>query len=251
MGLGLALARVLARNGFHLVLVARSAKLLDTVARELSQQYSIKVETIIQDLTLPEGPDLVFQQVQRWELDIDILVNNAGFGEYGPVWKIPGEREAAMIDLNIKALTRLTRLFLPEMLRRKSGNILQIASTAAFQPGPRMAVYFATKAFVLHYTEALAEELQGTGVSVTVYCPGPTQTGFETAAHLEESRLFHWLPVAEATAVAERAYRSFMRKETVVIDGWWNRTLVFSERFFPRWFVRKVVAVILGKRKMP
>lgn len=191
MGLGLALARVFARNGFQLVLVARSAHLLESAARELSQQYGIRVETIIQDLTQPEGPELVFQQIQQKGLEIEILVNNAGFGEYGPVWEIPSEREAAMMSLNMQALTRLTRLFLSGMLQRKSGKILQIASTAAFQPGPGMAVYFASKAFVLHYSEALAVELLGSGVSVTVYCPGPTKTGFEAAAHLASSRLFH------------------------------------------------------------
>lgn len=248
MGLGLALARVFARNGFHLVLVARSAQLLESAAGVLSQQFPIRVKTIIQDLTQPEGPEFVFQQVQQWGLEIDVLVNNAGFGEYGPAWEIPAGRESAMIQLNIQALIRLTRLFLPEMLRRRSGKILQMASTAGFQPGPGMAVYFATKAFVLHYSEALAVELQGSGVSVTVYCPGPTQTGFEAAAHLEASRLFHWLPVANAEAVANRAYHSVMQRKTVVIDGWWNRFLIFTERFFPRWFVRRVVAMFLGKR---
>lgn len=247
-GLGLELARIFAENGYHLVLVARSASKLEKLANEIRQQFQVQVAVLEQDLSLPEGPDLIWDFTQAMELEIDILVNNAGFGEYGEVWNINPEREEAMIQLNIRALTRLTRLFLPPMLTRKRGKILNMASLAAFQPGPGMVVYFATKAFVLHYSEALAMELKGTGVTVTVFCPGPTKTDFEMEAHLEKSRLFKVLPVAQARPVAMAAYQSLMQEKVVSIDGILNSILAFSVRLFPRRVVRRVMVWILGKR---
>ena len=193
-GMGLEFARLLAKDNYNLLLIARSENKLKSIASELEIQYAIKVLIQAKDLSHPSAADEIFEFTRQNNLIVDVLINNAGFGNFGFFTETAIQKEIEMIDLNIKALTMMTKLFVKEMVARGKGKILNIASTAAFQPGPLMAVYYASKAYVLSFSEALSNELQGTGVTVTTLCPGPTQTGFEKAASLQESGLFKTMP---------------------------------------------------------
>src|SRR3989475_8551934 len=187
-GIGLELARVLAEHGHDGGLVARSEATLQSLAAELKAR-DVRAHVIVVDLSAPGAAKAVVDRVRDLALEIDVLVNNAGYGVYGPFLETSLDAELAMIRVNIVALTELTKRLLPAMVARKRGKILNVASTAAFLPGPLMAVYYATKAYVLSFSEAIANELEGTGVTVTALCPGPTASGFQAAARLEESRL--------------------------------------------------------------
>ena len=180
-GIGYELTKLFARDRYNLVLVARSESKLQQIASELTQQFGVTVKFITKDLALSTSPIEIWQELQTEGIAIDILVNNAGFATYGLFTETELQAELNMMQLNMATLTHLTKLFLQEMFPRKTGKILNIASTAAFQPGPLMAVYYATKAYVLSFSEALANELQGTGITVTVLCPGPTASGFQTS----------------------------------------------------------------------
>ncbi len=188
-GIGYELAKLFARDHHNLVLVARSADKLAQVAAEL-QTHGVTVKTISLDLAAPPAPKFLFDQLQREGIAIDILINNAGFGAFGEFAQMPEEEIRGQIDLNITALTALTRLFLPPMVQRHSGRIMNVASTAGFQPGPLMAVYYATKAYVISFSEAIANELRHSGVTVTCFCPGATNTGFAKRAGNDQSRVF-------------------------------------------------------------
>src|SRR5258708_5013055 len=192
-GIGYELAKLFARDHYNLVLVARSADKLAQVATEL-QGHGVTVKTVALDLAAPPAPRFLFDQLQREGVAIDILLNNAGFGAFGDFVKMPEEEILGQIDLNIRALTELTRLFLPTMVARRNGRIMNVASTAAFQPGPLMAVYYATKAYVLSFSEAIANELRDSGITVTCFCPGATHTGFARLPGTATSLLFK--PVA-------------------------------------------------------
>jgi len=189
-GIGLELAKLFARDGFDLVLVARNESDLANVADELRRNDGVSVTVIPKDLSLPTAAEELYQELQREDIEVDILVNNAGFGLYGPFSSTDLRKELQMMQLNMVTLTQLVKRFLPEMLGRRSGKILNVSSTAAFTPGPNVAVYFASKAYVQSFTEALAEELKGTGVSATALCPGPTSTDFAERAGMAETRLF-------------------------------------------------------------
>src|SRR5277367_149242 len=182
-GIGLELARIFAREGYSLVLVARTADRLRQLASELEKNHGTRSLILAVDLTDPGASAYVLDQTTRADLQVDVLVNNAGFGQYGLFAENDLEECLRQIQLNITTLTHLTRLYLPAMIERKTGGILNVASTAAFQPGPLMAVYFATKAYVLHFSEALANELHGKGVTVSCLCPGPTATEFQERAN--------------------------------------------------------------------
>jgi short-subunit dehydrogenase len=231
-GIGLELARVFAREGYGLVLVARSEKLLRDLAGEL------KIETLViaKDLTKAGAAQEVFDQVHQ----VDVLVNNAGFGSSGKFVEAPLDDQLDMMQLNMTALVALTGLFLPGMLKAGSGRILNLASTAAFQPGPLMAVYYATKAFVLSFSEAIHEELSGSGVTVTALCPGATETGFGDRANMNDVRLFKAKKPMDAHTVAEAGYRGLMAGKAIVIPGLMNRVMAQSVRVSPRWAVRKI-----------
>ncbi|NGQ93601.1 SDR family oxidoreductase [Brevibacillus sp. SYP-B805] len=239
-GIGKELAELFAQDGYHLVLVARSGEILQQLAAELSAQYKIQAEVIVKDLEDPSTAFEIYEEVREKGIHIDFLINNAGFGVYGEFVNTALQAELNMIDLNIKTLTALTKLFLPGMIRSRRGGILNVASTAAFQPGPLMAVYYATKAYVLSFTEALANELKGTGITVTALCPGPTNTGFSDRANLEQSKLFQ-MGSMNAREVAEIGYNGFMQGKTIVIPGMKNRLLSFSVRFLPRKTVTQIV----------
>ena len=239
-GIGEHLARVFSAHKHDLVLVARTADKLEALGAELSRAFGVQSRVLTADLADPAAPQQIFETLRRQGITIDALVNNAGFGARGAFSEIDYETEARMIQLNVTTLTHLTRLFLPGMIERRGGKILNVASTAAFLPGPLMAVYYASKAFVLLFTEALAEETQGTGVLVTALCPGPTATNFAATAGNEDSVLFRSAKPMSPYAVARVGYEGMMAGKRVVIPGWTNQTSVFSTRLAPRKMLAKI-----------
>ncbi|MBI2838768.1 MAG: SDR family oxidoreductase [Acidobacteria bacterium] len=241
-GIGLELARLFARDRTDLVLVARREADLQKLAEELASSHPIQVRVLPADLSDPAAPDHILEALRNDGIVIDSLVNNAGAGTYGPFVETDLEAELQMLRLNIVSLTHLTKLFAREMVARHKGRILNVASTAAFQPGPLMAVYYATKAYVLSFTEALAAELQGSGVTVTALCPGPTRTGFQGAAKMEKSRLVSGLlSMQDAATVAKVGYKAMMRGSRIAVPGIVNRLLAQSIRFTPRRLVTIIV----------
>lgn len=252
-GIGLELAKVCARHHQNLILSARSVEKLNSLKQELIKEFKVQVECIPCDLSLPEGATKLFSEVTSKKLLVDILVNNAGLGDHGPFIDSSWERQNEMIQVNITSLTHLTHLFLPFMIQQKSGRILNVASTAAFQPGPLMAVYYATKSYVLHFSEALKEELVGTGVSITTLCPGPTQSGFQAKANffLNQSKvsLIQWVQIPTSKEVAEYAFKQLMHRKPLAVHGVANNFVVQMIRFLPRSIVRKLVKRLQEKRK--
>ncbi|HXO21376.1 MAG TPA: SDR family oxidoreductase, partial [Thermoanaerobaculia bacterium] len=246
-GIGREIARVLAANGFDLVLVARSGGPLQDLARELQGKHGGGARVIVKDLAVPTAPAEIAAELDR--IAIDVLVNNAGFATYGPFAETDLAAELKEMQLNVVALTHLTKLFLPAMLARRWGRILNVASTAAFQPGPLMAVYYATKAYVLSFSEAIAEELSGSGVTVTALCPGPTESGFQDRADMHDSKLFAGKKIMDAATVARAAYDGLMAGKRIVIPGWRNRLLAESVRVTPRRLVTAVVRKMQERRK--
>jgi uncharacterized protein len=238
-GIGLELARLFARDGHDLVLVARSEGRLRELADELKQGGGA-TRVLPADLSRPGSVAELEGRLRAEAVEVTVLVNNAGFGAFGPFHESDLETDLQMLQVNVVALTELTHRLLGGMVARRRGRILNVASTAAFQPGPLMAVYYASKAYVLSFSEATANELRGTGVTVTALCPGPTRTGFESRANLKESRLFRGA-VMSARAVAEAGYRGCLRGDTLVIPGWRNKLLAFAVRFLPRRLVAAVV----------
>ena len=241
-GIGLELARIFAREGHNLVLVARSADKLRQLASELEKAHSTRSLILAVDLSEPGAAAYVSDQTTRAGIQVDVLVNNAGFGQYGPFAENDLEECLRQIQLNVTTLTHLTRLYLPDMIERGSGKILNVASTAAFQPGPLMAVYYATKVYVLHFSEALANELKDNGVTVTCLCPGVTTTGFHQRANMMNSRLLQ-VGSMDARTVAEDGYRALMAGKPVVVSGFKNWLVAQSVRFAPR----KVVTAVARK----
>jgi len=239
-GIGYELAKLFARDHYNLVLVARTSDKLNQAAAGLQSQFGITVKTVVLDLAAAAAPKFLFDQLQHEGVAVDVLVNNAGFGTFGEFASIPEGEILGQIHLNITALTHLTRLFLPQMLKRRSGKIMNVASTAAFQPGPMMSVYYATKAYVLSFSEALANELSGSGVVVSCFCPGATDTNFQKRANMEDSRLFRQLRPMTAQAVARDGYRGLMAGRTVVISGVKNWLVAESVRFAPRKLVTAI-----------
>src|SRR5712692_6078067 len=233
-GIGYELAKLFAKDRHNLVLVARNGPKLSQFADELQRHFGISAKSIAADLSWPQGPYSLFDDVQHSGTQIDVLVNNAGNGKFGEFAKMPLEEDIGMIQLNMVTLTILTKLFLGPMLERKAGKIMNVASTAGFQPGPLMAVYYATKAYVISFSEALANELKGSGVTVTCFCPGATDTGFAKRADTESSRLFKQIGAMDAKTVAQDGYRGLMKGKGLVISGFRNWLLAESVRFAPR-----------------
>src|SRR5205085_11002885 len=239
-GIGLELARLFAADGHDLVLVARSRDKLAGLAEELGGKHNVSARVLPADLARPEAPREIFDGLRAEGTNVDALVNNAGIGSYGLFVETDLKSELDLLQINVVALTHLTKLFLPAMIARRRGHVLNVASTAAFQPGPLMAVYYASKAYVLSLSEALSNETAGTGVTVTVLCPGPTGTGFVAAAGMEESKLFD-RGAMTARAVAEAGYRGMLGGKTIVIPGFRNRLLASSYRLAPRGLTNEVV----------
>lgn len=247
-GIGYELAKLFARDGYSLVLVAKNESGLKRVSEELRCRYGVSVKWIRKDLSLPNMVEELVDELEREAMTVNILVNNAGFGTYGPFTETDFDVERAMMQLNMCSLTHLTKFFMKQMLARGEGKILNVASTAAFQPGPLMAVYYATKAYVLFFSEAIANELRGTPVQVSVLCPGPTRTGFQQRAGTQSSIFFDWVAM-DAETVALAGYRGLMNNKLLIIPGMMNRVLAFGVRFLPRRLVTDIVRCLQGGRK--
>jgi len=237
-GIGLDLAKLMA-PGFDLIITARNASDLENIARELEAAYGNHVHAIPGDLAKADAPQQLFSEIERRGLQVDILVNNAGFGSYGAFVEGDLQTDRDMIQVNITALTSLAKLALPGMLARKRGKIMNVASTAGFQPGPLMAVYYATKAYVIMFSEAIANELKGSGVTVTCLCPGATATKFAGRAKMEESRLFK-MGAMRSEDVARAGYKGMMAAKGLVIPGVLNKAIAMSVRFNPRKMVTAI-----------
>ncbi|GGJ76215.1 SDR family NAD(P)-dependent oxidoreductase [Deinococcus aquiradiocola] len=244
-GIGEAIARQLAARHTHLILVARNESRLQTLATELQDRHGVHAHVIAQDLTAPHATDALWEQVQTRNLQVDFLVNNAGFADYGEFHTLDRARQLDMIQVNVTVLTDLTHRFLPGMVQRSRGRVLNIASTAAFMPGPLMAVYYATKAYVLSFSEALNEELRGTGVHVTAACPGPVATGFQAAAQMEGSRLIATdagqRAIMTPDTVAAEAVDAMLHGQSVRVIGLMNRVQAFLPRLVPRALLPRIV----------
>ncbi len=240
-GIGLELASLAAQEGHDLVLVARQRERLESVGRGLAEEYGVRVSVLPKDLSDPSAPAELGRDLAERRIEIDVLVNNAGFGVYGFFAETSVDRELEMIQVNVAALTHLTKLVLAGMLARRRGRILNVASTAAFQPGPIMSVYYATKAYVLSFSEALANECSGSGVTVTALCPGPTRTEFEGRAGSPDEIMARKKGfVMGASDVAREGWRGMKAGKRVVIPGFRNRLLVQVERVTPRRLVTAI-----------
>lgn len=245
-GIGLELAKIFTNNKINLILVARSENKLVALAHELQQQ-GVKVQVLAKDLSEYKTAKEVFDWCTQQNVEIDYLVNNAGVGDFGFFNESDWTKQEQMINLNITTLTYLTHLFLPGMVTRKNGKIMNVASTAAFQPGPLMSVYFATKAFVLFFTEAIANELEGTGITVTALCPGATASGFQAAASMEDSKLVKGKKIPSSKEVAAYGYKAMMQGKVVAIHGIKNYLLAQGARFSPRSLTVKVARWLQDK----
>jgi short-subunit dehydrogenase len=247
-GIGLDLTRLFAADKYDLIFVARSEEKLRATAAELEREFGIGVTVLPGDLARPETPSQLYAQLEDQGRAIDVLVNNAGYGVAGHfAHETELRTELEMIQVNITALTHLTKLFLPAMVERRRGRILNVASTAAFQPGPLMAVYYATKAYVLSFSEAIAEELRGTGVTVTALCPGPTATHFAEVAEATNRRLFKYKTPMPSMDVARAGYAGLLRGQRIVIPGMGNKLLAQSVRFAPRRLATKITRALQEK----
>lgn len=232
-GIGKELAKLFAKDGRDLVLVARNESELRKIAKELSDGFGISAFILPKDLSIPSAPDEILDELERMKLNVDVLVNNAGFGSYGVFIKTDLKTSLDMIQVNITALTHLTWLLAPKMVERGKGKILNVASLAAFPPGPYMNVYYSTKAYVLSFSVALNEELRGTGVSVTTLCPGPTETNFQKRIGLTSAETFS-IKSMSAQKVALIGYKGFKKNKLIVLPGFVNKMTAFLLRFIPK-----------------
>lgn len=243
-GIGLELARCFAADKSNLVLVARNTAALEKLAAELRRDHAIKVEVLTADLTAdlaaPESPAKIFSDLKGRGITVDVLVNNAGFGLHGTFAGLPLKEQLEIITVNISALVELTGLFLPEMIRQKRGGILNVGSVAGFLPGPHMAVYYASKAFVLSFSEALYEELRGTGVRITNLCPGPTESNFSQVARSHQTRKAQ-VKKMSAAEVARIGHADYRRAVPISVPGASNKFLTVAPRLLPRAAVRRLV----------
>lgn len=246
-GIGLELAKVHASKGGDLVLVARNKTKLDELKLELETQFKVIVHTIGKDLSAINSAKEVYDETSKLNIQVDYLINNAGFGDFGMFVETDWDKELQMINLNITTLTLFTKLYLQDMVNRGNGKIMNVASTAAFQSGPTMAVYCATKAYVLSFTEALSNEVSDKGVTITALCPGATETGFQAAGGMNESELFKDKKLPSAKEVAEYGYTALIKGDTVAIHGIKNFIMSNAIRFIPRNIVLKASRKILDK----
>ncbi|MDO4357733.1 MAG: SDR family oxidoreductase [Clostridia bacterium] len=246
-GIGRELAKIFAREGWNLVVVARSEDMLNELKRALEQAHGISVRVLIQDLADPGAPRRVAEQLAAEHMAVDALVNNAGFGDNGDFVDSDWQRQRDMVQLNVLALMELTHIFGAQMRDRGSGRILNIASVAAFFAGPRMSIYYASKAFVRSFSEAVSEEMRGTGVTVTALCLGPAKTGFEANAHMKGSRMFKLLFPENPRTVAEAGYRAMMAGRTLCYHGAVTKLANVAGRIAPRALARRVTKYVNGR----
>lgn len=239
-GIGRELATLFARDGRDVVVVARSEEALIDLGTRLQDEYGVTVTVVVKDLAEPDSPAEIQSALADRGIEVDVLVNNAGFATYGRFLDTDLDRERDELQVNVVAVTELTKRFLPGMVDRGEGRVLNVASTAAFQPGPLMAVYYASKSYVLSFSEALAAELDGTGVTVTALCPGPTDTGFQSRAQMGAAKLVQG-DLQDPAEVARAGYRGMQAGEAVVVPGLRNKLLSVAVRLLPRRVVRSMV----------
>ncbi|QIG48043.1 SDR family oxidoreductase [Nordella sp. HKS 07] len=244
-GIGEAFAHVAAGEGHPLILVARSEAELHRVRGVVIARYAVPVSVIVLDLGKPGAADTLANELEARKLDADIVINNAGFGLIGKAADLSREEQLRMIDLNVRGLADITLRFLPQMLARGSGGIINVASTAAFMPGPNMAVYFASKAFVVSFTDALYEESKGTGVTLTTLSPGPVETDFQRRAGMKQSRALS----KSAMAVAQAGWAGFKAGERLVVPGTMNKLAAYALRAAPRRMILPVIRRAMGAAK--
>jgi short-subunit dehydrogenase len=247
-GIGRELCKLAAQDKRDLVLVARRRDRLEEIAAELRSAHGVEVTVLVADLGQAKAPQAIFDQVAAAGIEVECLMNNAGFGSLGPFVEMERTRQLEMIDVNVRALVELCHRFVPAMLARKQGQVLNVASVAGFVPGPFMATYYASKAFVLSFSEALATELRGSGVTVTASCPGPTATEFGEIAGNSRTKLFR-RGVMDAAAVAKHAYRAMLAGDVVAIPGFLNKLLAIGSSVGPRALVRSTTARLNTPRK--
>lgn len=240
-GIGVDLAECFAKGGYDLILTARSQPALQGVADRIAKAHGVKVEVVSGDLGMINAGARLATEIARRNLSVDVLVNNAGFGHTGAYAAEPIAPQLGMVDLNVRALTELTHIYWKGMLANKRGGVLNVASTAAFQPGPLMAVYYASKAYVLSFTEALWEEARGSGVHVSCLCPGPTESKFHDRAGTDKTRLAKAAKPMTSMAVAQKGYDGFIANKRVVVTGAQNKLLIAAARIVPRGQLLKIV----------
>ncbi len=245
-GIGLELTKIFAKEKYNLILVARSEEKLKEIAKELHEKHHVNIFVLAKDLSDSDSPKQIFDELNTKSIHVDILVNNAGFGNAGKFIENDITQELNMIQVNITSLTELTHLFLGGMLKKGYGKILNVASTAAFQPVPILNAYSATKAYVLHFTEALGNELIGTGVTTTALCPGPTPTNFAKRSKLGEIGSGK---VPSAKEVAQAGYNALMKGKPVIIVGIKNKIMTILTRLVPRTLVVKITRSLTEKEK--
>ncbi len=238
-GLGMGLAKLFAADGSDLVLVARREDRLIELANELKAEHGIEVHVLPKDLSKKSAPKEIFGHLKKEKIQIDVVVNNAGFGNKGTIAELDADLQMDMLQVNAAALTHLTSLFLPGIVERGYGGILNVGSLAGFQPGPNLAVYYATKAYVLSYTEALAEEITNPNIKISCLAPGPVRTEFGEKSDLEDSLLFK-MSLLDMEPVVEAGYQGFRKGKTIVIPGIKQQIVPFLNRFTPRILVRKI-----------
>jgi len=244
-GIGYELARMFAGTGFDVVLVARSEEELEENAEYFRERFGVEAHVVPADLSDPDAPTAIYEECDERGIDVTVLVNNAGFGTYGPFVEEDRERMLDEIQVNVTALTELTRLFLPEFVEREAGGVLNVASGAAFAPGPQMAVYYATKSYVVSFSETISEEVRSHGVSVTALCPGPVDTGFQEVADNEGIRLNTF--EKDPRTVARAGYRGLLQGERVVVPGLGMKLGYYLSRVAPRSVKRKATKLLNGR----
>ena len=242
-GIGKELAYVYAEKKYNLILTARRKEKLDEIKNFIEKEHKVEIKIIVQDLSKPDSANKLFDIIQKENLNVDILINNAGFGTNGFFVDIEIERTESMLNLNILTLTKLCKLFIPEMKKAGCGHIINIASTGAFQGVPNLASYSATKAYVLHFSEGIAEELKNDNIHVTAICPGPTQSEFAQVAEVKNQKTFTKAPTSRQ--LAEYIYKMMQKKKITAVHGFKNKFLVFSQRFIPRKLITKVAGKIM------
>ncbi|MBL7903364.1 MAG: SDR family oxidoreductase [Bacteroidia bacterium] len=246
-GIGLELAKIHASKGGHLVLVARSIEKLSLIKEDLEKTHAIQVKVISKDLSSKDAALEVYQEIKKEKIQIDYLINNAGFGDFGFFYETQWNKEERMIGLNITSLTQFCKLFINDMISQGGGKIMNLASMAAFEPGPLMAVYYASKAYVLHFSEAINNELKDKNITVTALCPGPTESGFQEASSQKESKIVKGKKLPTAKVVAAYGYDAMLKGKAVAVPGFMNALLVRLVRFIPRSVLVKAIRKLQEK----
>ncbi|MCB6435853.1 SDR family NAD(P)-dependent oxidoreductase [Thomasclavelia ramosa] len=245
-GLGLEFAKIYAKNEYNLLIIARSEGKLYQLKTEIEKTYGVEVVVYAKDLSEKDAGYDIFDFCLENSIQVDVLVNNAGFGDFSNFVEADWEKQYNMVQVNIVTLMQLTRCFAPLMVKRKNGRILNLSSVAAFCAGPKMSVYYASKEYVRSFSEALAEELKGTGVTVTALCPGPTSTGFEMAAEMKNSKMFTFFKPATAKEVAEAGFKACEKGKTLKYYGISTKLMNIGSRLIPRSVSRKFAMKING-----